>query len=113
MTKVNGYPSKRFFMKKEYTTIKKLIVEFRELIKELRLGTNILYYSRQMTCFMFVICYVIFLKYIPEVLPKVIHVRTYINNPELDIYLNFHALFLIVVFISIYIALKPIEKRLE
>jgi len=79
--------------------------------KERELATKLLYHSRQITCGMFVICYITFLKYTPKLLSKIIHVKTYVNNPELDIYLNFHALLLIIIFISIYIASKPIERK--
>ena len=74
-------------------------------------ATKLLYHSRQITCGMFGICYILFLKYTPKLLSKVIHIKTYVNNPELDIYMNFHALFLIMIMISIFIALKPIEKE--
>ena len=71
-----------------------------------KIGTDILYLSRQLALTMFIISYIIILKYYPILFSQEIYVRNFaIRGSEIPIYANVHALFLIIIFISYYIAL--------
>ncbi len=91
---------------------KKIIYKICDYVKEKELWDKLVYYYRQISFAMFGICYIPLIMYMPNLLSTEINLKIFtLPSMHIPIHINLHAIYLILLFVSGYIALKPIEKK--